>query len=46
MRIGSSLSQHVVLTPGQAITVPIINPTLIYVKMVVGTGVLNWMARD
>jgi hypothetical protein len=46
MLIGSSLSQFLVLTPGQSINVPVINPTLIYAVMVSGTGTINWFARD
>lgn len=44
--IGNSAVQEVVLTPGQSITVPIISLSLIYVKMVSGTGIVNWLARD
>lgn len=46
LKVGSSLAQHVVLTPGQSINVPVINPTLIYVVMVSGTGTVNWFSRD
>ena len=46
MLIGSSLNQYVTLTPGQAITIPIMNPELLYVKMASGTGTANWISRD
>lgn len=44
--VGDSSSQKLVLTPGQSITVPIISLSLVYVKMVSGTGVVNWLSRD
>lgn len=44
--IGNSSAQEVVLTPGQAITIPIISLSLIWVKMASGTGTVNWLARD
>ena len=44
--VGDSSGQYVVLTPGQAITVPIISLSLVYVKMASGTGIVNWLARD
>jgi len=44
--VGTVINQFIVLTPGQAITLPIISLTLIYVKMSVGTGTANWLARD
>lgn len=44
--VGTSANQYVSLSPGQAITLPIISLTLIYVKMSSGTGVANWLARD
>lgn len=46
MLVGGSTGQYVKLTPGQSITVPIVSLSLIYVKMVSGTGVLNWFTRD
>lgn len=46
MKVGSSLSQDVVLLPGQAINIPVFSPSLIYVIMVTGTGVVNWFSRD
>ena len=46
MLVGSSLAQYLVLTPGQSINIPIFSPSLIYVKMVAGTGIVNWLARD
>lgn len=44
--VGTILNQYIVLTPGQAITLPIISLTLIYVRMSTGTGTANWLARD
>lgn len=46
MLVGNATAQEIVLTPGQSITIPIISLSLIYVKMVSSTGVLNWLARD
>lgn len=46
MKVGSSLAQHLILTPGQSINVPVINPALVYAIMVSGTGTVNWFARD
>jgi len=46
MLIGNATAQYVVLTPGQAITIPTISVSLVYVKMASGTGILNWLARD
>lgn len=46
MLIGSATAQEVVLTPGQAITIPIISLSLVYVKMASSTGTVNWLARD
>lgn len=45
-RIGTAAAQYVALTPGQAISFPLNSLTRIYVKMVSGTGVINWVARD
>lgn len=44
--VGNSLTQKVVLTPGQSINIPIISLSLIFVKMASGTGTVNWLARD
>ena len=44
--IGNVDGQYVVLTPGQAITLPVISLTRVYVKMSSGTGTVNWIARD
>ncbi len=44
--VGTVSNQFITLTPGQAITLPIISLTLIYVKMSSGTGIANWLARD
>lgn len=46
MLVGNATAQHVVLTPGQSITIPIISLSRIYVKMASGTGVCNFLARD
>lgn len=46
MKIGSSLSQDLILLPGQSINIPVFSPSLIYVKMVSGTGAINWFSRD
>lgn len=46
MKVGSALAQYLILTPGQSINVPVINPTLVYAVMVSGTGTINWFARD
>jgi len=44
--VGDATAQYVALTPGQAITVPIISLQLIYAKMASLTGTVNWLARD
>lgn len=44
--VGTGTDQFVVLTPGQAITLPIVSLTLIWVRMSTGTGTANWLARD
>jgi len=44
--VGSALSQDIKLTPGQAVTIPIISLSLIYIKMASGTGTVNWLTRD
>jgi hypothetical protein len=44
--IGTATAQEVVLAPGQAITIPIISLSLIFVKMASSTGTVNWLARD
>ena len=44
--VGTSTAQYITLTPGQAVTLPIISLTLIYVKMSTGTGTINWLCRD
>lgn len=44
--IGNATAQEVVLTPGQAINIPVISLSLIFVKMASGTGIVNWLARD
>ena len=46
VKVGSVLSQPIVLTPGQAITLPILSLSLIYVAASVGTVTVNWLARD
>lgn len=46
VQIGTALSQEIVLTPGQAITIPVISLSLIYAKMASSTGQVNWLARD
>ncbi len=46
MLVGSSAGQYIKLTPGQSITIPIISPSLIYVKMASSTGTANFLARD
>lgn len=44
--IGNATSQYVVLTPGQAITIPVISLSLVFAKMASSTGTINWLARD
>jgi hypothetical protein len=44
--IGTAAAQTIVLTPGQAITIPVISLSLVYVKMTSLTGTVNWLARD
>lgn len=44
--VGTISNQFIVLTPGQAITLPIISLNLIWVRMSTGTGIANWLARD
>ena len=44
--VGSSTTQTIALTPGQSMTVPVFNLSLIYVKMASGTGTVNWFIRD
>lgn len=44
--VGNATSQFLKLTPGQAITIPIISLSLVYVKMASGTGTVNYLARD
>lgn len=44
--VGNATSQTVILTPGQAITIPVISLSLVYVKMASLTGTVNWLARD
>ena len=44
--IGNSTAQKIVLTPGQSINIPIISLSLVFVKMVSGTGVINYIGRD
>jgi len=44
--VGDANSQTIVLTPGQSLTLPILSPGLIYVKMASGTGTVNWLTRD
>jgi hypothetical protein len=44
--VGSASEQHIVLIPGQAVTIPIISLSLVYAKMASGTGQVNWLTRD
>lgn len=44
--VGTKDDQYVVLTPGQALTLPVISLSLIYVKMASINGDVNWLARD
>lgn len=44
--VGTSSNQYIRLTPGQAVTLPLISLNLIYVRMSTGTGSVNWLARD
>lgn len=44
--VGNVDGQHIILTPGQSITLPIFSLSLIYVKTSTGTGSVNWIARD
>jgi hypothetical protein len=44
--VGTASAQTIVLTPGQAITIPVISLSLVYVKMASLTGTVNWLARD
>lgn len=44
--VGNSVVQYLVLTPGQAITIPVISLSLVYVKMASSTGTVNYLARD
>lgn len=44
--VGTVINQFIILTPGQAVTLPIISLNLIYVRMSAGTGNANWLARD
>jgi hypothetical protein len=44
--VGSFVNQFIVLTPGQAITLPLNSLMRIYVKASTGTVIANWLARD
>ena len=44
--VGNVSHQYIVLTPGQAITLPVISLTLIYVRASSGTVIANWLSRD
>lgn len=44
--VGSIVNQFIVLTPGQAITLPLNSLMRIYVKASAGTVTANWLARD
>ena len=45
--VGNSTSQEVVLTPGQAITLPIMSIALVWVKAAsAGNETINYIARD
>lgn len=44
--VGNVDGQYLKLTPGQGTTIPIISLSLVYVKMVSGTGTVNYLARD
>jgi len=46
MLIGTFANQFIVLTPGQAVTLPIFSLALVWVKMASLTGKANWLARD
>lgn len=46
MLVGSSTAQFIELQPGQALTLPVFNLSLVYVKMESGTGICNWLIRD
>jgi len=43
---GGANAQYVVLTPGQSATIPVINPSVIFVKTASSTATINWITRD
>lgn len=46
MLVGNVTNQYMVLTPGQAVSLPVVSLTMVYVKMVSGTGTANWLATE
>lgn len=44
--VGGSAAQNVVLTPGQSITLSVINTNVIYVLAASGTPKVNYLARN
>lgn len=46
IQVGGANIQAVVLTPGQSITIPVISLSLVYAKMMSGSGNIFWLARD
>jgi len=44
--VGNATSQYIVLTPGQAISLPVVSLTLVWVKMATATGTANWLATE
>ena len=46
MLVGNATSQYIVLTPGQAISLPVVSLTLVWVKMATATGTANWLATE
>jgi hypothetical protein len=46
MAVGNVTAQYITLTPGQAISIPVNTVALVYVRMLTGTGVANWLATE
>lgn len=44
--IGNATNQFVHLVPGSYITIPIADVSLVYVRVVSGTAIVNWLARS
>lgn len=43
--VGNSTKQTIKLSPGQSITIPVDDLSLLYAKVDTGTAQLNWLAR-